>query len=62
NVQGILFAPNGTLTLSGTAGTTALQSQMWIRKVALSGSSNLTLSPRADQVLPLGGAGSSLIR
>ncbi|MEY2435308.1 MAG: hypothetical protein QOF97_144 [Acidimicrobiaceae bacterium] len=62
NVQGILFAPNGTLTLSGTAGTTALQSQMWIRKVALSGSSNLTLSPRADQILALGGAGSSLIR
>jgi hypothetical protein len=62
SVQGILFAPNGTLTLSGSAATDALQSQMWIRKVALSGSSNLTLSPRADQILALGGAGSSLIR
>jgi hypothetical protein len=62
NVQGILFAPNGTLTLSGTAGTTALQSQLWVHKVALSGSSSLTLSPRADQILALGGAGSVLIR
>lgn len=62
NMAGILFAPNATMTLAGSAGTTAIQAQFFINKLTLSGSANLTVSASLDQVLPLGGAGSALIR
>lgn len=62
DMAGILFAPNATMTLAGSAGTTAIQAQFFINKLDLSGSANLTVSASLDQVLALGGAGSALIR
>jgi hypothetical protein len=61
-LQGIFFAPNATMTLTGNTGTQALESQIFINNVALVGNTDLTLAPHDDRMLALGGAGSVLIR
>jgi Flp pilus assembly protein TadG len=61
-VEGVFFAPNAALSLGGTTGTGALASQMFVGTLALSGNGVLTLAPKADRAIRLGGAGSALIR
>jgi hypothetical protein len=60
--EGIFFAPNAALSLTGNTGTSGLGAQMFVRTASLTGDSSLTLSPRTDRVMLLGGAGSALIR
>ncbi len=62
DLDGIFFAPNASLGLTGNTGSTGLGSQMFVRTAALTGNSSLTLTPRSDRMLELGGAGSALIR
>jgi hypothetical protein len=50
------------MTLTGNTGTNALGTQMFVKTATLAGTTSLTLAPRSDRVLQLGGAGSSLIR
>jgi hypothetical protein len=61
-LEGIFFAPNAPLSLTGNTGANALGTQMFVQTAALTGNSSLTLAPRSDRVLQLGGAGSALIR
>jgi hypothetical protein len=61
-LDGIYFAPNAPMTLTGNTGTNALGTQMFVKTATLAGTTSLTLAPRSDRVLQLGGAGSSLIR
>lgn len=60
--EGIFFAPNATIALTGNTGTAGLGAQMFVKKAGLTGDSSLTLAPRSDRVMELGGAGSGLIR
>lgn len=61
-LDGIYFAPNAPLNLTGNTGTNALGTQMFVKSANLQGTTVLTLAPKADRVLQLGGAGSSLLR
>jgi hypothetical protein len=61
-LEGIFFAPNATLSLGGTTGTGALASQMFVGTLELSGNGTLTLAPKKDRAIELGGTGSALIR
>jgi hypothetical protein len=61
-MEGIFFAPNSPLSLTGNTGTSALGSQMFVKTAALTGDSSLTLAPRSDRAMQLGGASSALIR
>ena len=60
DIEGIFFAPDSPATLSGTTSASGLGVQMFVATASLSG--DLTLAPREDRVLQLGGASSSLIR
>jgi Flp pilus assembly protein TadG len=61
-MEGIFFAPNATLSLGGTTGTGALASQMYVATLDLGGNGVLTLAPREDRSVKLGGTSSGLIR
>jgi len=61
-MEGIFFAPNSPLNLTGNTGTNAIGTQMFVKTANLNGSTSLTLAPKADRVLQLGGAGSALLR
>jgi Flp pilus assembly protein TadG len=61
-LEGIFFAPNAALSLTGNTSSTGLGAQMFVRTASLTGDSSLTLAPRSDRVLQLGSAGSALIR
>jgi hypothetical protein len=61
-LEGIFFAPNAALALTGNTSSTGLGAQMFVKTASLTGNSSLTLAPKADRVLQLGGAGSALIR
>jgi Flp pilus assembly protein TadG len=61
-LEGIFFAPNAPLALTGNTSAAGLGTQMFVRTASLTGNSSLTLAPRSDRVLQLGGAGSGLIR
>jgi hypothetical protein len=60
--DGIMFAPNAELDLSGNTGSNALGSQMFVNDAVLVGNSQLTLSPHDDRLQALGGANARLIR
>jgi hypothetical protein len=60
--DGIMFAPNAALNLTGNSGSNALGSQMFVNTASLTGDSTLRMSPRDDRILQLGGASSALIR
>ncbi len=60
--DGILFAPNAALALTGNSGSSALGSQMFVNTASLTGNSTLNMSPHDDRILQLGGASASLIR
>lgn len=59
-VEGIFYAPDSAATLSGSSGASGLGAQIFVKTATMSG--DLTLSPRIDRVLQLGGADSSLLR
>jgi hypothetical protein len=61
-LDGIFFSPNAPLSLTGNSGVGALASQMFVRTAALTGNSSLTLSPRDDRMMQLGGNSAALIR
>jgi hypothetical protein len=61
-IEGIFFAPNATLDLTGNTGTNALGSQMFVNKATLTGNSTLNLSPNETRMMKLGGASAALIR
>jgi hypothetical protein len=61
-LEGIFFAPNAPLSLTGNTGVNSLGTQMFVKTAALTGNTTLTLAPRADRVVQLGAAGSALIR
>jgi hypothetical protein len=60
--DGILFAPNADLALTGDSGSNALGSQMFVNTASLTGNSTLNMAPHDDRILQLGGASASLIR
>ena len=60
--DGIMFAPNAELDLTGNTGTNSLGSQMFVNTASLTGNSTLSLSPHDDRIMALGGASSALIR
>jgi len=60
--DGILFAPNANLALTGNTGSNALGSQMFVNTASLTGNSTLKMIPNDDRILQLGGSSSSLIR
>lgn len=62
NMTGVFFAPNATLTLTGNTADHAIQAQMWVNNLALVGNTDLTLAPRQDSMMVLGGGGGALIR
>ena len=59
-VEGIFYAPDSAATLSGSSGAAGIGAQIFVKTATMSG--DLTLSPRIDRVLKLGGASSALIR
>jgi Flp pilus assembly protein TadG len=61
-LEGIFFAPNAALALTGNTGSAGLGSQMFVQTASLTGNSELTLAPKTDRVMQLGSAGSALIR
>ena len=61
-LDGIFFAPNAALSLTGDTGSAGLGTQMFVKTAALTGNSSLTVTPRSDRMIQLGGAGAALIR
>lgn len=59
-VEGIFYAPDSAATISGSSGAAGIGAQIFVKTANMSG--DLTLSPRIDRVLKLGGASSSLLR
>ena len=59
-VEGIFYAPDSAATISGSSGAAGIGAQIFVKTATMSG--DLTLSPRIDRVLKLGGASSSLLR
>lgn len=61
-LEGIVFAPNATLDLVGTAGAAALGAQLFVDKVDFGGNAEMTLAPRTDRMLEVGRGRPILIR
>ena len=60
--DGIMFAPNAELDLSGNTSANALGSQMFVNNAKLVGNSTLAMAPHDDRLQALGGANARLIR
>jgi hypothetical protein len=60
--DGIMFAPNATLNLTGNSGSNALGSQIFVNTASLTGNSTLKMAPHDDRILQLGGASAALTR
>jgi hypothetical protein len=61
-LEGIFFAPNAPLSLTGNTTGTGLGTQMFVKSASLTGTASLTLAPREDRSMKLGGSSSALIR
>lgn len=61
-LEGIVFAPNATMELTGSTGGQALGSQIFARRAVLSGNATLNLAPREDRILEVGKGRAVLIR
>lgn len=61
-LEGIVFAPNATLDLVGTADAAALGAQLFVDKVDFGGNAEMTLAPRTDRMLEVGRGRPILIR
>lgn len=61
-LEGIFFAPNAELELTGTTGATALGAQLFVDRLDLAGTANISLSPSVDRMLEVGRGRPLLIR
>jgi Flp pilus assembly protein TadG len=61
-IEGIVFAPNATMELSGSTGGQALASQIFAKRAKLTGGAQLLLAPREDRILEVGKGRAVLIR
>lgn len=61
-LEGIVFAPNATLELTGSTGGQALGSQIFAKRGKLTGGAQLLLAPREDRILQVGKGRALLIR
>lgn len=61
-LEGIVFAPNATMELTGSTGGQALGSQIFARRGKLTGGAQLLLAPREDRILQVGKGRAVLIR
>lgn len=61
-LEGIVFAPNATIELTGSTGGQALGSQIFAKRAKLTGGAQLLLAPREDRILEVGKGRAVLIR
>lgn len=61
-LEGIVFAPNATMELTGSTGGQALGSQIFAKRGKLTGGAQLLLAPREDRILEVGKGRAVLIR
>jgi hypothetical protein len=61
-LEGILFAPNAELRLRGTTSGQALGAQLFVDRLDLGGTANISLSPKVDRMLQVGRGQPLLIR
>ncbi len=61
-LEGVLFAPNASVTLSGNMAGQALGAQLFADKLALAGTASLELSPSVDRMVAVGRGRPLLIR
>ena len=61
-LEGIVFAPNATIELTGSTGGQALGSQIFAKRGKLTGGAQLLLAPREDRILEVGKGRAVLIR
>lgn len=62
DLEGIIYAPNATVEMAGTAGGSALNAQIFANAAELVGTTTLTLRPETDRMLQVGRGKSLLIR
>jgi hypothetical protein len=61
-LEGIVFAPNASVELTGSTGGQALGSQIFAKTGKLTGGAQLLLAPREDRILQVGKGRALLIR